>query len=175
MIVTLEGQDLVGELGRYGVRHLRVATPALDTDPLLAEALLSALASHPEPRFREALIPLFLRHPELSSLVQDLTATLEPAAAMVLRHMYTAAVYLQRLWRGTLGLYLSDTALLPDLFGETYFGLPPADACFGEAGLRGLADLFKRITGYDWLDVYEKVMTLFLAQLSVEYDEHKNS
>ncbi|MBI4772512.1 MAG: hypothetical protein HY784_19290 [Chloroflexi bacterium] len=119
---------------------------------------------------------LFLRRPEHSSLVPELVVKLEPSAGEVLRHMYTAAVYLQRLWRGALSLYLDEQFLLPDHFGRAEFGLPPPDDCFGEAGLRELARLFEARTGAEWLSAYQTTMSLFLQQLRLErqYDRSAN-
>ncbi|MGH2541379.1 MAG: hypothetical protein ACRDIB_01195 [Ardenticatenaceae bacterium] len=157
--------ELVAELTQRGVRQLRAVEAITQPPSLSTESLITALARHPEPRFREALIPLFLRHPTYAELVPDLVVSLGAPADTVLRHMYTAAVYLQRLWRGTLELYLGDFPLLPDYFGESDFGLPTPEEHFGEAGLRALANLFKKRTGADWLTVYQSAMSLFLGQL----------
>lgn len=165
---NLDNSALIEQLALQGVRHLRAveappASPSLSTATLITE-----LARHTEPRFREALIALFIRHPEHSALVPGLVAALEPPPATVLRHMYTAAVYLQRLWHGTLGLYLGNFSLLPDYFGRRVFYLPSPDEHFGELGLRALAELFQRRTGDEWLSAYESVMNLLLNQFRLE-------
>lgn len=161
---------LAQQLARLGVPYLRVYQADEHAPPLDSEALIGALASHSEPRFREALIPLFVCHPELAPLVPRLVDTLESQPALTLRHMYTAAVYLQRLWRETLGIYLGEFAPLPNYFGQSFFGLPSPDEEFGEAGLRALAQNFKTRTGDEWLSAYQAVMDLLLAQLGLEAD-----
>ncbi len=133
---------------------------------------MSRLASHADPRLREALIPLFLRHPDLAARATDLVERLEPGAADTLRHFYTAAAYLQRLWLSTLRLHLGSFPLLPDHFGQPYYHLPAPDVKFGEAGLRGLAKLYADRTGMDWLSVYQATMNLFLQQLSLDEAGH---
>ena len=163
-----DNPTLIQQLAIRGVRHLRAVEAKLEGPSLSAETLIGELARHAEPRFREALIPLFIRRPDDAALVPGLVTSLEPPADTVLRHMYTAAVYLQRLWHGTLGLYLNDFSLLPDHFGKPVFGLPGPDDRFGESGLRALTDLFKERTGYEWLSAYQSVMALLLDQLRLE-------
>ena len=172
-VVTSDDAALVQQLARLGVRHLRVYRSAGEAAPIDPAALIGALASHVEPRFREALIPLFICHPEFAVYVQKIVASLEPQAALTLRHMYTAAVYLQRFWLTALRLYLGDFLLLPDYFGDSWFHLPDASVAFGEAGLRALARLFESegsayYTGTDWLSAYQATMALLLAQLKLQ-------
>ena len=164
---SVENSDLVAALEALGVRYLRAVAPvgscAIEPDDLIA-----SLACHPQPRFREALIPLFLRHPEYASFVQESVFALDAGSATTLRHMYTAAVYLQQMWQSTLSIYLGKFPLLPDYFGKTDFKLPAPEVYFGEIGLRALADQFQAKTGFDWWSTYQSVIHLFLAQLSLE-------
>lgn len=159
---------LIRQLAAEGVRHLRAVEAQAEAPHLDAATLIAQLAGHPDPRFREALIPLFIRRPEYSAVVPGLADSLKPPADTVLRHMYTAAVYLQRLWRGTLALYLGDFPLLPDYFGSHLFHLHSPGENFGESGLRALATLFKENTGDEWLSAYQSVMALLLDQLRLE-------
>jgi hypothetical protein len=164
---VLDAPDLITALADHDIRHLlsvEVARP-LSLDP--AE-LIIGLAQHPEPRLREALIPLFLRHPEYAPAMLSAMDQLSSPAALTLRHFYTAAAYLQRLWQGTLGLYLGSFRALPDYFGQSEFDLPAPEKHFGEAGLRQLARFFEEKTGDNWLSTYESVMELFLTQLALE-------
>src|SRR5262245_41966803 len=120
---TVETEALVAALAQLDIRHLRTATSA---KPLTKEPdfLIAALAQHSSPRLREALIPLFLRHPQFAKLVPEIEATLYPTARVTLRHFYTAAVYLQRLWRGKIEMYLGPLPTLPDYFGQSEWKLP---------------------------------------------------
>ena len=80
-----------------------------------------------------------------------------------------AAVYLQRLWKTRLGLYLDTSILLPDLFSRQ-MALPPADERFGKTGLYDLADEWKARSRfpYDRLAALNNTMDLFFAQLKLE-------
>lgn len=160
----LDEEALATTLAQYDIYYLRTATKA-DPLPLEPGELIAALAQHSSPRLHEALIPLFLRHPEFATYVPDLVETLPPAASEMLSHLYTAAVYLQRLWRGKLEMYLGLSPLLPDYFGESEWGLPAPTEHYGEAGLRVLAEKLRLKTGYNWLSTYESVISVYLRQL----------
>lgn len=163
---------LAATLEAHGLRHLRLAEPAPTYAAVDDTTLIASLAGHSDPRLREALIPLFLRHPELAEQAHSLAAQLGPLAADTLRHFYTAAVYLQRLWLGTLRLYLASFPMLPDHFGQAHYHLPSPEESFGEAGLRSLARHYADQTGLDWLSVYQSTMNLFLQQLSLDQTRH---
>lgn len=154
------------------MRHLSVAESATPYEAIDATILVASLAGHADPRLREALIPLFLRHPELAGQAAALARRLDPAAADTLRHFYTAAVYLQRLWLSTLRMHLGSFALLPDHFGQAYYGLAAPDVKFGEMGLRELGRLHAAKTGFDWLSAYQTTMNLFLQQLHLDEVRH---
>lgn len=172
--VDQELNALALDLSSLDVPYLRTlasAAPAQSSpQPVAPETLIRQLAQHDEPRVREALIPLFLRHPAYHRWVPALAESLNNQPAQTLRHFYTAAVYLQHLWRGTLGLYLGAFPDLPDYFGETEFGLPSPQLQWGEVGLRLLAARFAAETGDNWLTTYEGALSLFLAQQQLRSD-----
>jgi len=163
-------EALAATLAQLDVHYLRTSTASepLPVDPAV---LIAAVAQYPSPRVREALIPLFLRHPEFAIHVPDLVATLPPMAGMTLRHLYTAAVYLQRLWRGKLEMYLGNGPLLPDYFGQSEWGLPAPTEHYGEAGLRVLAEHLRAKTGDNWLSTYQTVMSFYLNQLKLKAND----
>ncbi len=163
---------LAAALGAQGVRYLSVAEPVSSYAAIDVTTLIARLADQADPRLREALIPLFLLHPDLAEQAPGLIQRLPPPAADALRHLYTAAVYLQRLWLSTLRMHLGSFSLLPDHFGQAHYHLPAPDVKFGEAGLRALAALYEDKTGLDWLSVYELTMNLFLLQLGLEQHYH---
>jgi hypothetical protein len=163
---------LVYSLETFGLNMLRLSSSAEQRTTLEPAVLIAALAEHTEPRLREALIPLFLRKPQLHQYVPELVTSLPSDTTDVLRHFYTAAVYLQRLWFSTLQLYLGAFPLLPDYYGESYYQLPPPDIHFGEAGLRTLAKRYTHLTGTDWLTTYEAAISLLLTQLNLEQLPH---
>jgi hypothetical protein len=163
-------EALVATMTQLDIHYLRTLTSA---EPLLLEpdTLIAALTQHDSPRVREALIPLFLRHPEFARYVPDLVTVLSPAAGMTLRHLYTAAVYLQRLWWGKLEMYLGEIYPLPNYFGESEWGLPAPTEHYGEAGLRALAEYFQAKTGDNWRSTYQAAVSVFLNQLRLEADD----
>jgi hypothetical protein len=163
----LDEEALATTLAQYDVYYLRTATTA-DPLPLEPGELIAALAQHSSPRLHEALIPLFLRHPEFAEFVPELVENLPPTASEMLSHLYTAAVYLQRLWRGQLNMYLGSSLLLPDYFGESEWELPAPTEHYGEAGLRVLAEKLRAKTGFNWLSAYESIISLFLYQLRLK-------
>jgi hypothetical protein len=154
---------LAATLAQLGVPYLRAGTTAAPL-PLDPPQLIAALAQHPSPRVREAMIPLFLRHPAFATHVPAVAAALAVDAGETVRHFYTAAVYLQRLWRGQLEMVLGPFPLLPDYFAQIEWGLPAPDEHFGEAGLRALAQRFQEQSGDNWLATYESAIALFLRQ-----------
>ncbi len=164
----MNNAQLASQLSAFDVPHLRVPSAVADVEPLSSEQLIRQLAQHADARYHEALIPFFLRHPERSALVLDIAASLDEESAETLRHMYTAAVYLQQLWGNQIQLYLGTLKHLPNYFGQTDFNLPAPDVHFGEAGLYALADLFEEKTGYTWITVYKSAMSLLLDQLYLE-------
>lgn len=72
---------LVEQLASLGVRTLRVREAAATYAVPDPSQLIRDLATHPEPRLREAITPLFLRHPEYASLIVPIVSSLEPADA----------------------------------------------------------------------------------------------
>ena len=165
---------IAATLTQYGVPYLRtsagLASIHPSPPPLEPRILIQQLAQHSEPRVYEAFIPLFPRHPEFHPFVQELAAHLDAESSLRLRHLYTAAVYLQNLWRTNLGLYLGQCPNLPNYFGETDFGLPPPHVHWGEAGLRALAARMEQETGANWLSSYESACSRFMAQLQLQSD-----
>ncbi len=142
------------------------ATPGKAVD---AETLIASLAAQPDTRLRQALIGLFLLQPELAPIVPGLRAQLDDRAAQELLAHYTAAVYLQRMWRIRLGHYLESVAELPDYFSNE-MGLPsPADE-YGRAGLVALAEWHAEKSPYrlNHLSAYEGVADLLFQSLKLK-------
>jgi hypothetical protein len=132
-----DGDRLVAALRARGVDYL--APSDARGEPLADATLLASLAAHDNPRLAQALIALFMLHPELAPLVPPLRARLSPAARVELVAQYMAAVYLQTMWRIRLSHYWPPTPDLPDYFsGE--LGLPDRSDEYGKAGLYALAE-----------------------------------
>jgi hypothetical protein len=163
-------ETLVAELRERGIAYLAPsdaqATEVVTSD----DVLLMALLDQPDSRLQLALIPLFLRHPELAWRVPALLNQLDPRLVIELQTYYMAAVYLQRLWKTRLGFYLDNPLLLPDLFSHQ-LGLPPADERFGKNGLYDLADAWRARSRYPFnrLSALNITMDLFFEQLKLEH------
>ena len=106
--------------------------------PLPDEALIASLAANEDARLRQALIALFLLRPALAPVVLKLRPEMDAAAEIELIAHYTAAVYLQRMWRVRLAHYLPPFADLPDYFSQK-LQLPTPEDEYGKAGLYALA------------------------------------
>jgi len=156
---------LVAALRTRGVNYLSpsCAEPA---GPMDDEALIASLASHSDPRLRQALIALFLLHPELGPLAEGILDRLEPPAARELQAYYTAAVYLQRMWRIRLRRHLGDCPELPDRFSRD-LRLPDPGEENGKAGLQALAEWHSRGSAHraNHLSEYEGVAELLFQSL----------
>jgi len=132
-----DGDTLVAALRERGVDYL--APSDAQGAPLSDETLIAGLAASDNPRLVQALIALFILHPDLAPLVPALRSRLTAAAAVELLAHYTAAVYLQSMWRIRLNHYLPPQPDLPDYFSAE-LGLPGPDDLYGKAGLYALAD-----------------------------------
>ncbi len=157
----IQNDAIVQALHSFDVPFLR-AVQETTVPTLTFEDLTIALAEHTEARFNHTLIPLFLRHPALASRHATQFAQLPLATASTLRHYYTAAVYLQKLWAVQLNLLLDNFQELPNYFGEAHYGLVPVDQHHGEKGLRQLAAQQEK---YNQQSVYEDTLHVFLDQL----------
>lgn len=136
--INEDQKALIAALREHGVDYLS-PTDAQSDHHLDDESLIARLASHPEARFRQALIALILLKPQLAPHVSRLRDRIAKLAAEELVAHYMAAVYLQRMWRVRLGYYLSPIIDLPDYFsGE--LSLPDPNEGHGKVGLHVLAE-----------------------------------
>ncbi len=140
------------------------------------EALLSALAQHPEARLRQAVIALFLLQPQLAPLVLRLRSALQPEGERELVAYYTAAMYLQRMWRTRLQRYLETAQELPDYF-SVELALPSPSELHGKAGLHALAEWHARLSSHHFnhLSAYEGVAELLFQSLKLRRKRHESA
>ncbi|BCX02757.1 MAG: hypothetical protein KatS3mg053_0695 [Candidatus Roseilinea sp.] len=156
-------EELVAALHARGLCYL-APTPHGDERPLGDDELIAGLAASPDARLRFALAALLLAHPALAeraaALIQgEAPISLSDAARAEMRKQYLAAMYLQRMWRTRLKMHFGETPLIQERFAKE-MGLPPADAMFGELGLRALTE---RSAYNDWSS-YEQVVDLLCEQ-----------
>lgn len=158
-------EALIAALRERGVDYL-TPSDAKGEAPIADESLIASLAVHPDPRLRQALIALFLLQPQLAPIVPRLRNDLDQRAAQELLAYYTAAMYLQNMWRTRLSYYLEAIIELPDYF-STELGLPPASDEYGKVGLYALADWHAARSPYRFnhLSEYEGVADLLFESL----------
>ena len=159
-------EQLVAQLHRLGVEHLVRLQPDLPCAPLSPVHLITALAAHPQARFRSSLILLFLRRPSFSRFISETLTRLNLSAAANLRLYYQAAVYLRAGLETDLRQHSDDLLPLPDLFSAE-LGLPAPGSVPVNDALVALGDLHRRLSGrgYNWAGSYRQHITLYLRQV----------
>jgi hypothetical protein len=159
-------EALVAALRARGVDWL--APSDAEGAPVPDEILIASLAASEEARLRQALIGLFLLHSALAPLVLKLRPEMEAVAEIELIAHYTAAVYLQHMWRVRLSHYLPPFADLPDYFSKE-LGLPAPEDEYGKVGLHALAawqtEHAQRAQRANHLSEYEGVADLLFERL----------
>ena len=159
-------EQLVAQLHGLGVEHLVRLQSDLPCAPLSPVHLITALAAHPQARFRSSLILLFLRRPSFSQFISEILTRLDLSAAENLRLYYQAAVYLRAELETDLRQYSDDLSALPELFSAE-LGLPAPGSVPAHDALVALGDLHRRLSGraYNWAGSYRQHIPLFLRQL----------
>jgi len=163
----MEHAQLIAALREYGIRFF--ADGETRAEKIAPPELIAALARDGDARVHLALTDLFLLHPTWADFLPRVQAQLDEPARRELQARYTAAVYLQRMWRTRLGFYLAPFALLPDLYSRE-LGLPTPDEHFGKTGLVALAQWHARAANlpYNYLASYYKSADLLFGQLIAE-------
>jgi len=161
----LDLDRVVVTLQRLGIWYIVAESGVEPYDDLPPAQLMTALIRSGEPRVEYAIIPVLLRHPDFATTVPELAAALPEAEAELLRRHYTAAVYLQQMYRPALEIYLGQKPDLPDYFSAV-LGLPSPNEYFGEIGLR---ELVSRLPPpINWWITYLDPVQNFLRSLSLE-------
>ncbi len=165
-------EELVAALHARGICYL-APSPHGDERPLSDDELIVGLASSPDARVRFALAGLLLVYPELAeraaAIIQgEAPIVVSGAVRAEMTKQYLAAMYLQRMWRTRLKMQFGEKPLIPERF-TAEMGLPPADALFGELGLRTLTE---RSLYNDWSS-YEQVVDLLCEQPCATSDNRR--
>lgn len=161
----LDGDRVVATLHRLGVRYIVCEAEAEPYDNIPPAQFIAALIGDESPRVEYAVIPLLMRHTEFAAVVPELADTLPRDQADLLRRHYTAAVYLQHMYRPALEIYLGRMPDLPDYF-SVELGLPAPDEYDGEMGLR---ELVSRLPPpINWWHSYLDPVQMFIRTLSLE-------
>ncbi len=167
--------DVVDRLAVYDVTHLSGGTadtglpsPYRGSDDVDLPRLIRALARAPEPRLRDALVALLLRHPEHAPAVRAVIASLpidDPARASLTARLLVAAALQARHYaafaRDLPGYAPIDVADL-----VAVIGLPAPEVVDGGALLRAAQELVAgRHRWVDFVDGWEDVARHTLREL----------
>ena len=110
--------QLVESLNRLGVEFLISGQNIVESYHDQPESLIAALSSNREARLRLALIPLFLQHPQLASIVPYVVKRLPSTEQITLKCYYCAALILQQKYHQRLKVLFGQQSTLPPLFLE---------------------------------------------------------
>ena len=101
--MNYQRETLVAKLREYGVTYLAPSDAVATEDLSSMDSLLMATMNQPDSRLKMALIPLFIRNPELAQRVPDLITQLDPNMALDLQTYYMAAVYFSAIGKADWG------------------------------------------------------------------------
>lgn len=158
----MNNAQLADALCRLGVEFLLPAQNQSLVFSVLPEDLIAGLSCSSEARLRLALIPLFLQHPHLASLIPAIIKKLPRPAQITLQCYFCAAFYLQQKYSRQLGKLPGAQAELPPLFLEQ-MGLPfEGDA---DANLIALGREHQLLSGrlINWYGTYEHAAQRLLS------------
>ncbi len=159
--------DLVDRLAAHDVTHLGGGSadagrpsPYEGPSDVPVERLVRDLARAPEPRLRDALIALLLRHPENETTVRDVMQSLpldDPSRASLTARLF-AAVALQHRYGTTFAKELPGYSLIDIDDLVTAYGMPAPKDEDGRALLFGARGLVAgRHPWVDYIDAWEDV------------------
>ena len=150
---TVTGEQLANALHALGLKFIMGGKNEADTLHNHPTRLIQALAESDEARLRMSLIPLFLEHPEFAEYVSLSVRRLSPPARLTLQCYYSAAVFLQIIYRSRWHPLLGKKLSLPDHFSRL-LNLPCEKD--PEANLRLLAERHQALSGenINWLGTY---------------------
>jgi hypothetical protein len=159
---------LVAELERVGVHYLTRRSNGQRVEPLSPEILLVQLVRQPSSRVRNAIIALFLVHPEYKQVVPIVLHRLRGASRSKFKTLYTAAVFLQRLYAAQLrSLCPGHWAVLPDIYSGELIGEITNSP---QKNLELLGQAYQTRTGEvaNWSGTFDDVARHLLRQLELE-------
>ena len=168
----LDIDRVVTNLYSLGVRYITLSEDAEPYESLPPEQLIAALINSDDVRVEYALISLLLRHPEYANAVPQALNILPTNRADVLKRHYTAAVYLQRMYRPALAIYLGTIIPLPDHFSKE-LELPSPNDYYGVIGLQELVDRLP--PPINWWGTYLYPVKMQIRFMSVEKTYEKTN
>jgi hypothetical protein len=157
-LLTVSEDQLVAELWARDVRFI-LGAPSGFPPALTPVNLIAALAESREARLQLSLIPLFLRHPEFASEANAATKEVTPAAQLILKCFYSAAVWLEQ-------KHLLRKEL-PDLFSKE-IGLTPTND--PDENLHLLAERQEKLSRshINWIGTYQHAAYVWLKEMELQ-------
>jgi len=155
--------QLINQLNSLGVYFLR-GNPVTSSTTIDSETFLIALAKNDEARLRLALIPLFLRQPNIAKYVPTVALQLPQPAQTLFICYYTAAMLLQQKYHLHLENLIGPYTSLPDYFSARLNLLPHQDP---ETDLKFLGKQHQRLSGQslNWYGTYHHAVERFITHL----------
>ena len=153
----------IASLNQWGVSFLwSPFTPKIE-QPLKPERLIQSLIESDSARLRLGVIAFLLVHPEEAPAIHQALSLVKENKCLLLKYYYTAAVYLQTLWKSQLTQFGSD--MLPNYFSKDV-GLPDPIQLHGRLGLAALEEALQQLRGeaYNYTASFEAVVRLIQQQ-----------
>lgn len=146
-------------LEKWGVPFLSSPLAKEDLRLLELDDLLSVLIQSRAGRLRLAITAFFLVHPEKALVVFRTLSVLKKKPRLLLEFYYTAAVYLQELWKTQLAHF--GTSRLPDYFSHK-LELPEPAQFHGRLGLASLEEMLQQLVcePYNYQASFESLIRL---------------
>ena len=161
-------EAMVAELEQLGVCYLSRQTPSQPWLFHLPDEILAALVRQSNSRIRNAIIAVFLVHPEYGQSVPAALHKCRGECRWMLKIYYTAACFLQQKYREELYKYLQPNWLdLPDCYSAEFI---PALYKSAEQNLKLLGMEHQLRSGKiaNWSGTYDQVARHLLHQLELE-------
>lgn len=163
-------RQLTAEMHRLGVHYLVGDSQPGSGQPLSPAELLAGLTVQSDARMRSALIAVLLQFPEFARQAQTVVEMLDQPFHRIFQLYYTAAHYLQSVYKDGLTRVLGRRQKIPDYFSEELHIMqgdrPSSDP------LRQLANRHQEITGLaiNWYGTYHHVAQRVIARLEKEQE-----
>ncbi len=161
-------EQIVAELETVGVRYLSRRTDQKVKNKRPSYRLLADLVCQPSSRVRLATIALLLAQPSYAQFVPAALEILPPERQFLLMVLYSAAVFLQQVYRRSIEKYLGQRwSLLPDIF-STELNIP--HDLSPQQRLAALGRLYRSHSGIDlnWSGTFDNAARHWLRQVELE-------
>ncbi|MBI2981408.1 MAG: hypothetical protein HYY44_03785 [Deltaproteobacteria bacterium] len=164
--MTGEERDLlaIATLNQWGVFYLSAPVSLKEQKPLELINLVEHLIQSDRPRLKLAVTAFFLVHPQEARIVRQVISSLGERPSLLLKYYYTAAVFLQRLWRSQLTGSV-EFVWLPDYFSRE-LGLPEPTLLHGRIGLLSLEEALQKSAHlpYNYRASFDSLIRLLLSK-----------